>query len=510
MARKIWKIMCDGKTITNDNIRDSGVSIKESLFSGDTLKFGECESTEFSVTITNTGDSFIGKQVTVTCEEEGKPTRTYPEFTIYTDKLNADRTSRSITGYDKLYDVSNADFTEWYDNLELPKTLGEIRNLFFSECGIEQEEVELINDDFIVYKREYERVTGKDIINAICEINACFPQMLFGLIIKFVELNAKLVPSKTLYPYPSLYPSAGMSKKNYGRVYRSFSYEDFTTQEISGVKVSTPEGAEYEFGEQKNAYKMSNIFCADNMTMLRAADTNMEEMMSRFIDVASNVTYTPCSLDVMSDADVNVGDLIEVVHRNGTTVKTFALNKTTSGGQALVDKITANGSEYQSDNVNSVYKKIKDISTTIEKQKLVVQELYAELIQADTILAESIRTTNLRVDGKLTTTDLEAEAAKVGILKADTIMADVASLGYATIGYVNAHEISADKITSGIIDSARISADTFSGRVIACGGINPGSVSCSTYNTSQGTLTPVEVRTGDGKSFWVLGKQITG
>lgn len=469
MARKIWKIVCDGKTITNDNIREGGVSIKESLFSGDTLKFGECESTEFSVTITNTGDSFIGKQVTVTCEEEGKPTRTYPEFTIYTDKLNADRTSRSITGYDKLYDVINADFTEWYDNLEFPKTLGEIRNLFFAECGIEQEEVELINDDFLVYKREYERVTGKDIINAICEINACFPQMIFGLIIKFIELNSKLVPSETLYPDPNLYPSVGVSKKNYGRVYRSFSYEDFTTQEISGVKAVTPEGAEYSFGGSANTYTMSNIFCADNVEPLRAADTNMEEMMSRFMDVASGAVYTPCTLGVMSDVDVNVGDLIEVMHRNGTVVKTFALNKTTSGGQAVVDTITANGSEYQAENVNSVYKKIKDISVNIEKQKQVVQSLYAELIEADTILAGLV----------------EADSAKIGELVADN-----AYIRGTLVAQAGAIEV---------LDTTKLTTSQLSAAVTAMGSVNIGQVYCSEYHvgfdpTGSGVLRDVPLR----------------
>ena len=127
------KIEYDGGQFTNTDIPDNDFEITETLCSESNLVFGACEANSVKFTIANHGTSLVGKWLTISTVLSGNSN--YPfylgKYKVFSDKPSADRVFREIVAYDAMYDVLNADVTDWYSNLSFPMTLKQFRDSFF-------------------------------------------------------------------------------------------------------------------------------------------------------------------------------------------------------------------------------------------------------------------------------------------------------------------------------------------------------------------------------------------
>lgn len=212
---KQLKIEYDTGTITNYELYSESFELTESLCSENNLKFGTCEASVLKFKVANVVEPLKGKWLTVTETLAGNEDEPFQlgKYKVYSDVPSADRNYRDVTAYDGMYDLLNVDITDWYNNLTFPNTLLNIRLSLFVYLDIDSGYVlELPNDDMVVEKSNVESLSGKDLINAICEVNGCFGH--FGRDGKFHfiflnSLNVAKYPGSELYPSTTLYPGGG-------------------------------------------------------------------------------------------------------------------------------------------------------------------------------------------------------------------------------------------------------------------------------------------------------------
>ena len=233
-----------GITIDNSMIEQEAFEMNETLCSESELKFGRCEANSVKFTVHGMPRSIKGEKISISEEIDGNMDAPFPygKYTVQNDIPTSDRTKREITAYDAMYDIINADVKSWYAGLSFPMTLKAFRDSFFSHLGITQKETTLVNDGMTVNKTliatqtdsestitEESSISGKTVIEAICEINGVFGNINHDGEFEYVELEPiikPLYPSNDLYPREDLFPRDPNSVSLTGH-YITFDYEDF-------------------------------------------------------------------------------------------------------------------------------------------------------------------------------------------------------------------------------------------------------------------------------------------
>ena len=150
--------------ITNTDLYAEEFTLRESICSDSQLRFGGCESSSVEFKIANSGASLKGKSINVQMVLDGHTEApfTVGTYKVQSDKPTADRFGRVVTAYDAMYDVINADVSDWWKSLSTSFSLKALRNSFFSYFGITQKAVSLPNDNIMVtQKPELDKVSGK-------------------------------------------------------------------------------------------------------------------------------------------------------------------------------------------------------------------------------------------------------------------------------------------------------------------------------------------------------------
>ena len=223
---KQLKIEYDGGVITNNELYSESFELTESLCSETNLKFGTCEASVLKFKVANVVEPLKGKWLTVTEVLSGKEDTPFQfgRYKVYSDVPSADRNYRDITAYDSLYDILNADMTEWYNSwVGSSLSLQYFRNEFFNYFGIECEDIELPNDNMVFQFSPAESMSGKDIVNAICELNGCFGHIgrdgKFYFIFLNVMLDEIVYSDGNLYPNNNLYPVSSFASSLQSRCF---------------------------------------------------------------------------------------------------------------------------------------------------------------------------------------------------------------------------------------------------------------------------------------------------
>lgn len=222
---KQLKIEYDGGVITNNELYSESFELTESLCSETNLKFGTCEASVLKFKIANVVESLKGKWLTVTETLAGKEDTPFQfgKYKVYSDVPSADRNYRDVTAYDSMYDILNADMTEWWNSTTGSATIRYLRISFLDYFGIECEDIELPNDNMVFQFSPAESMSGKDIVNAICELNGCFGHIgrdgKFYFIFLNVMLDEIVYSDGNLYPNNNLYPVSSFASSLQSRCF---------------------------------------------------------------------------------------------------------------------------------------------------------------------------------------------------------------------------------------------------------------------------------------------------
>lgn len=346
------------KHVIDNSMREQDTfTLTETLNDGTELKFGSCLPNQISFTGREVPIATKGMKLRVTETLEGNEDDPfeYGTYTVQSDTPTADRTKRQITAYDAMYDIINADVKSWYDGLTFPMTLKQFRDSFFTHLGIEQKEAGLVNDGMAVNKTltttqsddssvtAESIISGKTIIEAICEINGAFGNIGRDGRFEYVVLKAitsALYPAEDLYPREDLFPSDANTESMTGH-YITFDYEAFQSQAITQLEIRADDStAGAIVGTAGNNYTISGNFLISDKT-----GAEMKQIANNLLPVIAQAEYTPIkSCTCVGNPCLELGDPIRF-NTSREIVETYILQRTLTGVQSKRDSIVSAGTE---------------------------------------------------------------------------------------------------------------------------------------------------------------------
>lgn len=370
-------------------------TLTETLNDGSELKFGSCLPNQISFTAHDVPAGIIGKKLrpVETLEGNEEDPFTYGEYKIYSDTPTADRTKRQIVAYDAMYDILNADVKAWYDGLSFPLTLKAFRDSFFAHLGIAQADTSLVNDGMTVNKTlttssSYDSavtaeasVSGKTIIEAICEINGAFGNINRDGKFEYVILPniiSAVYPAEDLYPRNDLFPADSNTESMSGH-YITFDYEDFQSKAITQLEIRASDNtAGAIVGTAGNNYVISGNFLVSDKT-----GSELEQIANNVLPIMKQAAYTPLkSCTCVGNPCLELGDPI----RFNTTreiVETYILQRTLTGVQSKRDSIAAQGTEKHSAKVNSIRDMIDNVQRRTNRLERTADHTLSEISDLD-------------------------------------------------------------------------------------------------------------------------------
>ena len=254
-----------------------------------------------------------------------------------------------------MYDIINSNVKSWYDGLSFPMTLKAFRDSFFAHLGIEQKETSLVNDSMTVNKTlvttqsddssvtAEATISGKTIIEAICEINGAFGNIGRDGKFEYVILKAitsALYPAEDLYPREDLFPSDANTESMTGH-YITFDYEAFQSQAITQLEIRADDStAGAIVGTSGNNYVISGNFLISDKT-----GAEMKQIANNLLPVIAQAEYTPIkSCTCVGNPCLELGDPIRF-NTSREIVETYILQRTLTGVQSKRDSIVSAGTE---------------------------------------------------------------------------------------------------------------------------------------------------------------------
>ena len=409
------------------------MELTESLCSESELRFGSCEASQIKFKIANVIIPLAGQEITVQMKLEGHHDTPFQigKYKVFSDQPTADRRWRDIVAYDAMQDILTADVVAWYNGI-LPNSdssvkMKEFRTKFLEHMGIEEADTDmvLVNDDMTIKRTiEPEQLSGKDVITAICEINACFGHINREgkfVYIYLPQLIQGLYPANDLYPdhapdylpyqqetghlYPQNPKGVPIGKNG---TYISCKYEDWLTKEIKRLQIRKEEN---DIGVIINDNKQGNTYIIQNNFLAYGKGTEeLRKIAENIFSKISGIIYRPYNAEVQGNPCFEVGDVIRLSTKY-EIVESYIFERTLKGIQALRDSFSADGTEVYYENLNSVHNSIIELrgksnvlTRTIEETKSDLRDTEKNLRSTITQTASEIRSEVQKADEELSST----------------------------------------------------------------------------------------------------------
>lgn len=391
-------------TIQNDDIKGETMQIVERLENNDNLRFEGCNASMFTCEVTDLAQNITGQYIEVKVRLNNTDIPLFKGVVDEVTNLNHEDMTCKITAYDALYELTNRDVTLWYNSLTFPVTLKYMRDSFFAYCGITQVETSLPNDVQTVTKSITDSViNGGTIIKAICQLNGRFGKINRNGQFQYVKLTPiveGLYPANDLYPEDDLYPAEENANEIVSRAnYINIEYEPYKTARITKVNIYGKDGAKSgTYGiNDTNIFNISDNKIAYGLTNANATAQNIYNEIWQ-------IEFIPANIKLLGRPYLETGDSISLV-TNKRMVRTYILQRTLNGVQAMTDLFESKSEQYQPE-----YK--QSLATTVSANTTAIKITNDNLNSNVTRLDNRINTTNTnlsnnvtRLDGRIDTTN---------------------------------------------------------------------------------------------------------
>lgn len=366
--------------IGNSEVHFEQFSVEESLCTEEQLTFGLCQASVTKFRVSNRPQPMLGKWVKIS-ESIGEDVYQWGIYKVYSERPTADRAWKDIVAYDAMYDIINADATTWYNSLQFPISIKDMRNSFFSHMGVEQVDIYLQNDDIAVGKTlTDEKISGKKIMSAICEINGCFGHINREGKFDYRFLSTGLYPAERLFPKGTLFPNEGRMDGGRERHYVKCQYEDYETAPIEAIEILNQDNEVELLLGSGNCYVVK-----ENFLTYGKGQTELKQIAENMLMLIEDAIYTPVELETYGKIGIEVGDRIEVQLKSGKVVSTFILSRKHSGIQGPKETIRSDGNQYQELNINSNEQKIAEAG---RKANIAIQKAESAKIEIENNVAD--------------------------------------------------------------------------------------------------------------------------
>lgn len=426
-------IQYDTGRLTNNETHSEKFTLEESICSGTSLRFGACESSVLKFTASNVFESLKGKWLDVSTILGGNTDKPFQfgKFKVYSDVPTADRNNRDVVAYDVMYDILNSDVSSWYKSLKLPMTLKKFRDSFCEYLNVGQEEYTLINDSMTVLKTiDPEELSGKDVIEAICEVNGCFGHIGNNGKLKYIVLNEIIdgqYPSETTYPSEELYPAEPNTYQITRNKYISVRYEDYIVEKITGLQIRKEENdIGVSVGSEDNVYVIQ-----DNFLLYGKSANELKKIAENILGLIKNIAYRPAEIECNGNPCLEPGDGI-TIHTKKEIVQTYIMSRTISGVQNLKDKILASGEQHQEKAVNSIRSKFSQLKGKTAKLEADNEHLSLEFSDFEETTNSKFEATAKEISLRVTSDEVQS-MIDVALDKITISASQISLEGYTTI-----------------------------------------------------------------------------
>ena len=376
--------------LTNSDICSEEMSLEESLCSDENLRFGACEASCFKVRVVNSAsfkDMDVGVEMTIKVDDDkylidadgnrivtdtgdyiivnlGKKDNSIfiGRYKVFSDEPTNDRMYRDLVCYDYMYDILNAEMSDWYDFVSeipgFPMTLKTFRDSFFeyldTVMGIYtygQVTQTLPNDNFQVAGGFIAEgsLSGKTIIEAICELNGCFGHINKNGKFEYIGTTG-IIPSNSIEPKWYINDDTGK-------------YEDYTVRQITGIIARSEAN---DVGTTVGTMTNPLIIEGNPLIYGKEGTQSLTTALTNILSNVSGLTYRPYKVNTYGNPCLPIGTPIKIVTKkydpvNGYspfTINSFVKTRILTGIQGMVDSYDATGTEFRGNEANSIQSQI--------------------------------------------------------------------------------------------------------------------------------------------------------
>lgn len=326
-AKEIYiSVRGTGTILTNSDIQSEEFTLTEILSSEQQINYGLCNSSKVEFSCINdeiiAENSILDITLKIAGSEEILKLGTY---IVDSAKKQTNKNIKKVTAYDRLYSIDDVDMTAFYNTLVFPMTLKQLRDSFFSFCGISCASVSLLNDNLTINTdNDFRDISGREFLQAICELNAAFGKMGRDDEFNFIDLSVPSEYSITEYPV------------------RTVEAENFETKRITRIKVIDSSGTVlYNYGSENEAnyYNIKDNFLLTGRT---SADPVLQNTINSLYEKMNTLYYTPCRITAKALPFLETGDLLSITKDN-QTIHTFIFSRILKGIVGMTDSYEANG-----------------------------------------------------------------------------------------------------------------------------------------------------------------------
>lgn len=333
--------------INNERIYQESLNIEDNLQDEEKLKLGKCNSASITIQVAdleedikekrmNVDATFINENTALT--EQNIP---FGKYIVKKVERTADRRWKIITANDymTLFDI---DISEWFNTQLYPaeetkRSVIEILDLLCDYVGVVYDkEFVFINGDILVPKNiEPSELVGRDLLEQICEINACFGHFDENGMLRFIQL------SQEEFDYDIT-------------TYKSVDYEDYEINKIAAVKICMEDGglgASTDTGIEKNIYTISA-----NSLLYSFTSEELIVIATKILNVIKNIIYTPNDTEIKGGTYIELGKKYQVNVGN-KNIYGYVIKRSITGIQGMFSVLQSTGNEDTYSN---------DLSTEIE------------------------------------------------------------------------------------------------------------------------------------------------
>ena len=285
-------------------------TIKQIVNDGQEFSIGSVCAARFECNIWNPGGELsiaAGDEITV-YRVQGDTRLKVGLFTLE-EPVRPSPNKYKITAYDRI-SWFDKDLTEWLISLDgWPYSVTQLAMMVAHECGTGLGTEYLLNGDYYVQRFGGSGITGRKIIQWIAEISATFCRATADGYIEFAwyrQSAATIAPSGTFSTKLSDYQTATID-----RVQIRLSEDDI------GVIYPDVEGVTYPI--------------TGNYLLTAADPAALDSVAQNIYNAISSITYTPGTVTMLHNPDIQAGDIIIVQDINGKTATMYVMTKTTKG-----------------------------------------------------------------------------------------------------------------------------------------------------------------------------------
>lgn len=491
-------------TIRNDDIKGETLQIIERLETSENLRFEGCNATTFSCEVTDLAQDITGQLIVVKVTVNNTDIPLFRGFVNEVTNLNHEDMTCKITAYDSLYGLNNRDVTLWYNSLTFPITIKNMRDSFFAYVGITQQETILPNDAQTVTKSITDKtINGDTIIKGICQINGRYGRINRNGVFEYIKLKPiveGLYPADDLYPDDDLYPAEENANELISRAnYINIEYEPYKTARITKVNIYGKNGA------RTGTYGIAdtNIFSiADNK--IAHGLTNANATAQNLYNELWQIEFTPANIKLLGRPYLEIGDSVSLV-TNKRMVRTYILQRTLNGIQAMTDLFESKSEQYQPE-----YK--QSLETAVTTNAVEIVNTNTNLNTQTNRLDGRVDNTNGRIDASnarignleadhVSVAQLNASNARIGNLEADHVSVAQLNATNASINNLSAIAITTNNLSAQTIYGSQISGLTINANQITAGNISADRISTSLSNGVNGVKLSGNYVTATAFSF---------